>query len=1027
MQQSQVQIQVTNPISLWDPSQLPEAAYWWRSDLGITLSSGQVSNWVDQISGLSVPQASASSQPDYTPSNANFNNQPTLDFLAADSQFLRGPVIQFSPGEDITAILIGSGNANINVFAQNAAVQLGGINYARIWLRFTTASGGRYVAATDQFTIGSQVTQITGYTANTADIVAYQYQAIGAAQVYGGQTFVPNATGTEVANRGFPQSGLLSTNFGATSFGQIGSVTSYYTGSIAEVIVTKTPLTAYDWLNLNQYIAYRYGIRSEGLATEQYLDLYPEAPVMLNFQIDDYQQLPVINSDFTRTFRIPATADNNRFFQNSFMINSIDYDVTKKVPAEIFVDGEFFRRGQIRLNKIYTNEFGDRTDYEIFFLGEGKDFASQIGEGFMNSLDCSDIAHNVTMLNIVDSWDASAGATGATGLLGGDVVYPLIDYGYTYNGATGTIQQSGSVAFAYVDKPFITSGDPLNRTQFKPWIRTKYLVDKMFELTDYSYTSNFFDSTFFHGLYCNATGNTALASLEAEVGTDLFEVSTTEWQFTPSPTNLIQPIKFENGIEIDTNNVIPDLSTFTANNSGDHTFYFKIYLSNSYASLPATTPTFTFYVYENLTSQTLTSTGTYPPAAGQVFWVAGTGNIPYVNTPTGPGGPIGGNWYYELQDGSGGYGIEGYYTVNMNAGDQMTLYAKYTGTGAITFAVEGAPSGSGVNSESIWSCESFLINLDNPCALLQDNIKIIDFFKSLINKFKLVVAPDPAKPYNLVIEPYNDYIGSGVVRDWTELLDTSYDYEINPIFFEQSATVKLFDQPDADKFNALNIDKFKEPYGQYIFDSAQELLNGNRDVTGVFSPTLLGNLTGTPNGTFFILPRLIVEEPDNNLPNNQYAKVNPIRPNMRLCYYNGVQDTGGIEWYYENDSLTAVGATGYALMSPYTEWPLTNNTINLNYEVEAGYWSNQSQFPATRGTGIYDEYWSTFIDDQYSPYARRFIGRFILDHYILKDFQFSDVIFVKDTYYRVLKIKDVPLGEEASVQVELLKLLNYVP
>jgi len=1020
MEQSQVQIQVTNPISGWNPTQLPEAAYWWRSDLGITLSSGQVSNWVDQISGLSVPQATAARQPDYTTSNANFNNKPTLDFVAADLQFLSGFAPIWSPGQDLTVITISSGPG------VGTSTMFGSLNYFRVEASYTNATTYAIIRGLFNYGSNNYVTSQAGYTANTPDIIVAQLNRSGNGTGYLGQTFKTTLTQPAVVpNPYFWQTVQNATTFGARRFGG-GSVSNYFTGSIAEVIVTKTALTAYDWLNLNEYIAYRYGIRGD-IPEKQYLDLYPEAPVMLNFQIDDYQELPVVNSDFTRTFRIPATGDNNQFFNNAFMINTIDYDVTKKVPAEIFVEGEFFRRGQIRLNKIYTNEFGDRTDYEIFFLGEGKDFASQIGEGFMNSLDCSDIAHNVTMLNIVDSWDASAGATGATGLLGGDVVYPLIDYGYTYSGATGTIQQSGSVAYAYVDKPFITSGDPLNRTQFKPWIRTKYLVDKMFELTDYTYTSNFFDSTFFHGLYCNATGNTALASLEAEVGTDLFEVSTTEWQFTPSPTNLIQRIKFENGIDVDPGNVIPDLSTFTANNSGDHTFYFKIYLTNSYASLPATPPTFTFYVYENLTSQTLTSTGTFPPAAGQVYWVAGTGNIPYVNTPTGPGGPISGNWYYELQDGSGGYGIEGYYTVNMNAGDQMTLQAKYTGTGAITFAVEGAPSGSGVNSESIWSCNSFLINLDNPCALLQDNIKIIDFFKSLVNKFKLVVAPDPSKPYNLVIEPYNDYIGSGTIRDWTELLDTSYDFEINPIFFEQSATVKLFDQPDADKFNALNIDKFKQPYGQYIYDSAQELLNGNRDVTGVFSPTLLGNLTGTPDAAFFILPRLIVEEPDNNLPNNQYAKVNPIRPNMRLCYYNGVQSTGGITWYYENDALSAVGATGYALMSPYTQWPVTNNTLNLNYDVEAGYWGNQTQFPATRGTGVYDEYWSTFINDQYSPYARKFIGRFILDHYTLKDFQFSDVIFIKDAYYRVLKIKDVPLGEEASVQVELLKLLNYTP
>jgi hypothetical protein len=561
------------------------------------------------------------------------------------------------------------------------------------------------------------------------------------------------------------------------------------------------------------------------------------------------------------------------------------------------------------------------------------------------------------------------------------------------------------------------------------------LIDEIFNLTDYTYTSNFFNSAFFDGLYCNATGNTALPSLDAESGTDLFEVSTFGFFFTPSPVNLQQNLVFSGGTFIDPGNTIPTASVFTANNSGNHTFYFKLFISNEYVSIPATLPTFTVFAYRNLTSQALTSTVTFPPAAGQVNWIQGTGNFPYVNITTGPGfDALSGTYYYEMEDNTGSspaqYGIEGYFTLNINAGDQVYLQAKYQGSNAIEFNLAGAPNGSGVGSESIYACESFLLNIDNPCSLLQDNIKIIDFFKSLVNKFKLVVAPDPATPYNLVIEPYNDYIGSGVVRDWTELLDTSYDYEINPIFFEQSATVKLFDLPDADKINALNLNKFKEPYGQYIFDSVQELLNGNRDITGIFSPTPITNIQGAGSGTAFIIPRLVVEEPDALLAvvsSFSYAKVLPIRPNPRLCYYNGLKSTGGITWYYQSDLGVATAETNYPLMSPYTQWPVTNSTLNLNYEVEAGYWSNQAQFPATRGTGIYDEYWSTFIDDQYSPYARRFIGRFILDHYILKDFQFSDVIFVKDTYYRVLKIKDVPLGEEASVQVELLKLLNYVP
>ena len=50
---------------------------------------------------------------------------------------------------------------------------------------------------------------------------------------------------------------------------------------------------------------------------------------------------------------------------------------------------------------------------------------------------------------------------------------------------------------------------------------------------------------------------------------------------------------------------------------------------------------------------------------------------------------------------------------------------------------------------------------------------------------------------------------------------------------------------------------------------------------------------------------------------------------------------------------------------------------------------------------------------------------FNIDAQDLYNLSFDDVIFIKNSYWRVLKIYDAPLTETATVKVDLVKLLDY--
>ena len=76
----------------------------------------------------------------------------------------------------------------------------------------------------------------------------------------------------------------------------------------------------------------------------------------------------------------------------------------------------------------------DKIDYEVLFLGETRDFSSAIGDASMCNLQMSDLQHTQSYQNIETSWQAYPESTSFTaGLADGNVLYPMIDFGNTYD------------------------------------------------------------------------------------------------------------------------------------------------------------------------------------------------------------------------------------------------------------------------------------------------------------------------------------------------------------------------------------------------------------------------------------------------------------------------------------------------------------------------------------------------------------------------------------------------------------------
>jgi len=751
--------------------------------------------------------------------------------------------------------------------------------------------------------------------------------------------------------------------------------------------------------------------------TSLFLDLYETEPIKLTLSIEDITQADA-TSVFSKTFRVPATRHNNEFFENVFEVDGIDFDVTLKNYAEILVDGSEFREGHIRLQKIFRNDDLDRTDYELLFLGETRDFSSTIAEKTLCQLtmtdfdweglpnvytNADDFTGPFTYTNIVQSWLAFPQTANITaGFADGDIIMPLINHGNTYDDGDplqGTVALGGAGNGV---RSFTKSQHSLSQTRMKPMIRAKRVLDQIFEDVGYTYSSEFLNSDRFHQMYISAFGN------DESIGMEIDQVTGTN---------------FESSNQFGSGN---DINQFMYNN------LVTTNIANNYViASPATGS------YFNVTADATLGGNFYiMSASAQMNGEVEQSQGPNVQVPVFLRlcvvNQIGGTILQTLAQGNtAGNGSTSSLTWDSRnggyqpiAGDIIQVFCD-TQSGYIDYSTV---------TNTYWDCTAAPGDYYSPLDLDCEH-KQIDYVKDILTMFRLVMQPDNKRPNNFIIEPWQEFIGSGVTYDWSHKLVEDKDTVLEPLFNTQSATIEYSFAQDEDFINKFHFDNNKHPYGYLQFNSTNELLKGTRkiDVKGI-APTPIDQIIDTTNNhpePSFIIPSIVEVTGEQTSSNPSRPEQLPLKPKTRFLFYNGKIPitVNQHRWYLNNDSGNAVLQTNYPLVSPYENWPVQQTSLNLNFSNDTRYYINPS--PGTgyfeQGTTLFDGFWSRYISSIYNKFSRRLTAKFILNNVDLQDLTFDDVIFVNGKYYRPEKIIDAQVGAETVVTCQLITLNDQRP
>ena len=167
-----------------------------------------------------------------------------------------------------------------------------------------------------------------------------------------------------------------------------------------------------------------------------YLDLTSEVSIPLNLSIEDIEDITVRKGGYTKTFNIPGSARNDRFFQSAFNVNATDFDATLQSTCVIQYKGTDVFNGTMRLNKI-TNTNGV-INYEVYLVETLTPFTSTLEQITICDLDFSDIQHEIDYDTITSTWEYTGGTYDSYSGLTGKVLYPLMETGYDEDVTYGT-------------------------------------------------------------------------------------------------------------------------------------------------------------------------------------------------------------------------------------------------------------------------------------------------------------------------------------------------------------------------------------------------------------------------------------------------------------------------------------------------------------------------------------------------------------------------------------------------------------
>ena len=125
------------------------------------------------------------------------------------------------------------------------------------------------------------------------------------------------------------------------------------------------------------------------IGTER-VDLFKDESVSLTQTIQNVKDIAKVFTEFTQTFAVPASKENNKIFQHYYNFNiDFGFDARNKADARLELNDLPFKNGKIKLNSVDLKNNAAHT-YHITFFGNTVNLKDVLGDDLLSSLGALD-------------------------------------------------------------------------------------------------------------------------------------------------------------------------------------------------------------------------------------------------------------------------------------------------------------------------------------------------------------------------------------------------------------------------------------------------------------------------------------------------------------------------------------------------------------------------------------------------------------------------------------------------------------
>ena len=713
-------------------------------------------------------------------------------------------------------------------------------------------------------------------------------------------------------------------------------------------------------------------VKQFGDANYTRLDLFKDETISLTQTIQDVKDPGKIFTNFSKTFSLPASKTNNKFFkhyQNFIQSQDFSYDARKKSIAKIELNSLPYQKGKLRLEGVDLKN-GRPDTYRITFFGE-LDLKEILGDRKLQDLDFLDeFDLTFTAANVKSGLTSSTGTGNIVGSDGETYTTPTLVslIGNSMRGFYDNVNTTPSYWDNSKQEINISGGNLAanNSAQYSGYywkdlvysIRL-YVIVKAIEnsIKDTAgnkqiiFSNDFFNTTNtgFYNLYmlCQRNAGKILEGLGSS--------------YTPNKDSLKS---YANATNLHTNNLLLDQKDWDIYGlTSSQQFQFAITVN--FTSI-------TGYAYVDLrdkSSNTIVTTFNFNANGQRSFSI--------------------GNGTYELIFRADNAGV----VVQDFKFDLIGLFGTYQTTSITT---------SDVDAGFTIPSQAFTIRNNIP------DIKIIDFLTGLFKMFNLTAYKEDGKIY---VDTLDSYYTSGTLRDVTEYTDSTTKSVDKALPYREID----FKFEDTNNILAKNHkEQFQSDWGSAAYNDDGSL-DSNNTVYEIMLPFQHMKFEKLTTGL----------QVGHLLDDKQAPYLG--KPVIYYPIYSTVANTGEsptqinfieeINGYDSGSTNTTTGISSYWIPS---NTPAILNTgagypESIHFNLEINEWNNSSAYTDT----LFQKYYNSYITNVFRFNERLTKIKAKLPLSFLQQYTLADELQIGDLTYRINSITtNLQTGESS------LELLN---